>query len=50
MNDLYVESEFDSLLQEKEYIVDEREKLRKEISILKECLDLINGIESKITM
>ena len=29
VNDLYVESEFDSLLQEKDYIVDEREKLRK---------------------
>lgn len=50
VNNLYVENEFESLLEEKEYIVGERDKLRKEISTLKDCLNLINEIESKISM
>ena len=35
VNNLYVESEFESLLEEKEYIVAERDRLFKEINILK---------------
>lgn len=48
VNNLYVESEFENLLQEKVYIVNERDRLRKEIGTLKECLDLINGIDSRL--
>lgn len=50
VNNLYVENEFDHLLEEREYVIGQRERIRKEINTLKECLNLINGIESKISV
>ena len=50
VNNLYVEKEFESLLHEKEYIVTERERLTKDCKTLKECLDLINTLESELSI
>lgn len=50
VNNLYVEKEFDNLLHEKEYILVERERLTKDCSTLRECLDLINSLESQLSI
>jgi hypothetical protein len=35
---------------EKDYLVKEREKLYKDVSVLKECLDLINNLDSQLSL
>ena len=50
VNNLYVEKDFDGLLHEREYILAERERLTKDCSTLRDCLDLINSLESQLSI
>ncbi len=49
VNSLYVEEQFERLLLEQDYIVKEREKLSSDIAVLRDCLNLINSLDTQLT-
>ncbi len=50
VSNLYKEEKYESLLHEEEAVIGEREKLQKEIGVLKECLDSINSLDSQLML
>ena len=46
VSNLYVEDQFEQLLLEQDFVLKERQKLSEDIDVLKECLTLINGLDS----
>jgi len=49
VNNLYIEEQFEKLLLEQDYVVKEREKLSQDIGVLKDCLNLINSLDSQLS-
>jgi len=50
VSELYVEEEFEELLLEQDYIMKERQRLGEDVGVLKECLGLINSLDSQLTV
>ena len=50
VGNLYVEDKFEGLLLEQEYVIQDREKLSAEITMLKNCLNEINSLDSQLTI